>query len=60
LLDIARGINLEKAENFVIVSEDAELLKKYSLEDFYRVILSSEFSPAQSSVVEAFSKYYGK
>ncbi|PKM99657.1 MAG: hypothetical protein CVU78_05235 [Elusimicrobia bacterium HGW-Elusimicrobia-2] len=60
LLDIVRGINLEKVENFVIVSDDEAILQKYILEDFYRVLSSSEFTPAQSMVVESFARYYGK
>ena len=60
LLDIVRGINLEKVENFVIVSEDGEELKKYNLEDFYRVISCAEHTPAQSRIIGVFAKYYGK
>ncbi|MEA2082189.1 MAG: HD domain-containing phosphohydrolase [Elusimicrobiota bacterium] len=60
LLDVVTGINLEKVENFVIVSEDEEALKKYNLEDFYRVVSCVEYTPAQSRIIEVFAKYYGK
>ncbi|MBU4134596.1 GAF domain-containing protein [bacterium] len=60
LLDIVLGINHEKVENFVIVSEDEELLKKYNLEDFYRVLSCAEYTFEQSRIIEAFAKYYGK
>jgi HD-GYP domain-containing protein (c-di-GMP phosphodiesterase class II) len=60
LLDIVRGINLERTKDFVIVSDDEELLKKYNLEDFHRVLSSGGLSPAQSAAVEAFARHYGK
>ncbi len=60
LFDIVHGINLEKVENFVIVSENEEVLKKYNLEDFYRVVSCAEHTYAQSRIIEVFAKYYGK
>jgi len=60
LFDIVHGINLEKVENFVIVSEDEEELRKYILADFYRVISCAEHTPAQSRIIKTFAKYYGK
>jgi len=60
LCDIVKGINLEKVDNFTIVSDDEKLLKDYTLEDFYRILKVGDLTAPQHKVIETFGKYYGR
>jgi len=60
LYEVLAGVNLEKVDNFFIISDERKLLEEYTLEDFYRILKIGDLTAPQRKIVETFGKYYGR